>query len=86
MEEFKKNSHVSREFYQSKRLFSLAFVNVLKHMGSDYTMNILKETFAESTVVLFPMALNCYIFGEGYIRPFQFGAPIRLKLMRKNTL
>ena len=58
MEEFSSSCYGSKEFYQSQRLFSLAFVNMLKQMGADYTMNILEETFAESTFIRFPIALT----------------------------
>lgn len=48
----------SKEFYQSKRLFSLAFVNILNKMGSEYTRDKLKLIFEESTFSLFPDVLT----------------------------
>jgi len=48
----------SKEFYQSKRLFSLAFVNMLNKMGPDYTRDKLKVVFEESTFSNFPEMLT----------------------------
>lgn len=48
----------SKEFFQSQRLFSLAFVNMFNKMGPDYTVDNLKEIFEESTFALFPQELT----------------------------
>jgi len=48
----------SKEFFQSKRLFSLALVNMLNKMGSEYTKDKLKVIFEESTFSLFPNVLT----------------------------
>lgn len=46
------------EFFESKRLFSLAFVEILKKKGAAYTRDELKSTFKESTFLLFPIVLT----------------------------
>ncbi len=48
----------SKEFFQSKRLFCIAFVKMLDIKGKDYTRFILKEMFEESTFVLLPDELT----------------------------
>ncbi|WP_339729977.1 hypothetical protein [Maribacter stanieri] len=42
------------EFFESKRLFCLAFLPMLNKMGSDYTKYKLNTIFSEATFSLFP--------------------------------
>ena len=52
------NISSSEQYFESKRLFSLAFVIMLEKKGSDYTRDELKKMFSESTFALFPIVLT----------------------------
>ena len=48
----------SKEFIESQRLFSLAFVSMLDKMGPDHTRGQLEDVFEEATFSLFPEVLT----------------------------